>query len=422
MRAESHLRLIASRTIPGPERSQTTSVPTAIGRTPFAWLSADLGRVLASASAWGFGFSTFYLLPKFLAQELHAGPFDIGMVVGIFSVATVLATPLAGWVVDRFPRRYAMVVGAVLMALSALGFVGVRGLGYWLDVLRLVQGISYALVVTAVGTLVADVVPRERLNQALGLSGASMLIMNALAPAIAEPLAVVAGWPAVFALAAGVSGCAAGIAMGIREPQWARLHAGAGGMLALLSQPLARHYAVVVALIGTTFGAVFTFEPAYALALGRSRVGGFFVAYALAAIVVRIVFGGVPARLGSYRVARGSLGLYAAVVFALPFTSAAMLDCMGGLYGMAHGLFFPAINAIAITAVRPHERGRMVAIFTGAFALGLAGGSTLLGGVAELAGYGAVFAIAGIGTVAAAIVLIASPALRAAGRALEPGV
>jgi predicted MFS family arabinose efflux permease len=298
----------------------------------------------------------------------------------------------------------------------------VRELGYVLDGLRLVQGLSYALVVTAVGTLVADVVPRERLNQALGISGASMLIMNALAPAVAEPLAVVAGWPAVFALAAVVSGCAAGIATGIHEPQWARPRAVDGGMLALMSRPFVRHYGLVVTLIGATFGAVFTFEPAYALALGRDRVGGFFVAYAAAAIVVRIVFGSIPARLGSYRVARGSLALYAAVVFALPLANAAMLDLLGACFGVAHGLFFPAINAIAVTAVRPRERGRMIAVFTGAFALGLAAGSTLLGGVAESAGYGAVFVIAGLGTVAAALLLIASPSLRAAGRALDPGV
>lgn len=417
MRAESHLRLIASRPAAGPARS--SSAPAALGRTPFAWLSADLGRVLACASAWGFGFSTFYLLPKFLTQELDARPFDIGVVVGVFSVATVAATPLAGWVVDRFPRRNALVVGALLMALSALGFVAVRGLGYWLDLLRVVQGLSYALVVTAVGTLVSDVVPRERLNQALGLAGASMLVMNALAPAVVEPLATAAGWPAAFALAAGAAACGAGIASGIRESPRACPRTGADGMRHLLRQPLARHYGLVVALIGATFGAVFTFEPAHALALGRSRVGGFFVAYAAAAIIVRIVFGGVPARLGSYRVARWSLVLYAAVVFALPLASAEMLDGLGALYGVAHGLFFPAINAIAVTAVRPHERGRMVAVFTGAFALGHAVGATGLGGVAEAAGYGAVFVVAGVGTVAAAILLIASPPLRAAGRALE---
>ena len=37
-------------------------------------LTPDLCRCLAAASAWGFAFSSFYLLPKFLTQELGAGP------------------------------------------------------------------------------------------------------------------------------------------------------------------------------------------------------------------------------------------------------------------------------------------------------------------------------------------------------------
>ena len=162
MRANESLRLVVSR----PSlRAGTDEVVHATGVA--SWLTPDLARVLGAASVWGFAFSTFYLLPKFLAQELDAGPSEIGVVVGVFSVATVAATPLAGWVVDRFPRRFAIAVGGVLMAIAAAGFVGVRRIGPFLELLRVLQGISYALVVTAVGTLVADVVPRERLNQAL---------------------------------------------------------------------------------------------------------------------------------------------------------------------------------------------------------------------------------------------------------------
>ena len=421
MRTNGNLRLVASRPSDRAAGMEVVLSEPLAGVRP-RWFTADLGRLLASASVWGFAFSSFYLLPKFLAQELGAGPSEIGFTVGIFSVATVLATPLAGWVVDHFPRRAAMMVGAGLMAVSAAGFVAVDRLGVFLDGLRVLQGLSYALVVTSVGTLVAEVVPRERLNQALGLSGASMLIMNAVAPAVAEPLATAVGWPAVFGLAAFAACVAAVLAGQIAEPHWTshRSGQGGGGLRTLFSQPVARHYALVMTLAGATFGAVVTFEPAYALALGRAHVGGFFVGYAVAAIAVRIACGGIPARLGSYRVARAALLLYAGVVFGLALVGPVWLDLMGALFGLAHGLFYPAMNAIAITAVRPHERGRMMAVFTGSFALGLSGGSTGLGCVAAVAGYPAVFAAAATCTLTAAAVLIGSSALRAAGRALEP--
>ncbi len=416
MRVNTSLRLVASRPAPAPTVASAPSTPVSL-----PWFTADLARVLGAASVWGFAFSTFYLLPKFLAQELGAGPSEIGFTVGVFSVATVFATPFAGWVVDRHPRRYAITAGAIVMAVAAAGFVGVRRLGPFLDLLRVLQGLSYALVVTAVGALVADVAPRERLNQALGLSGASMLVMNAVAPAVAEPLAVAAGWPAVFALAAVAAAAAAALAVRVHEPASPPAVASKAGMGALLAQPIARHYGLVVALNGATFGAVFTFEPAYALLLGRERVGGFFIAYAGAAILVRLVFGGVPARIGSYRVARASLVLYAAVGLGLAGAGASWLEPLGALFGLAHGLFYPAVNALAVTAVRPHERGRMIAIFTGAFAAGLSVGSTALGPLAVWGGYPAVFVAAAGGTVVAFVVLVTSPALRAAGHALERG-
>jgi MFS family permease len=431
MRTNSSLRLVVSRADARPvvddggvgaRRFGVVANPTrGDGHGVSSWLTADLARVLGAASAWGFAFSTFYLLPKYLAQELGAGPSEIGFAVGIFSVATVAATPFAGWVVDRFPRRYAMMAGAVLMAISAIGFVGVERLGVVLDALRILQGLSYALVVTAVGTLVADQAPREHLNQALGFSGASMLIMNAVAPAVAEPLAAAVGWPTAFALAACSACLATALAGRVHEARWKRAATASGGMRALLAQPIARHYAIVIALSGATFGAVFTFEPAYALALGRTRVGGFFIAYAIAAIIVRLVFGGIPARVGSYRVARGALVLYAVVVFALAATGPAGLEPLGALFGLAHGLFYPAVNAMAVTAVQPHERGRMIAIFTGAFAVGLSFGSTTLGHVAAWGGYPLVFVTAACGTLVAVTILIASPPLRAAGAALREG-
>ena len=37
------------------------------------------------------------------------------------------------------------------------------------------------------------------------------------------------------------------------------------------------------------------------------------------------------------------------------------------LYGLAHGLFYPAFNALAIEGAGAHERGKVMAIFNGAF-------------------------------------------------------
>jgi MFS family permease len=382
---------------------------------PERWLTADVALVLVSASAWGFAFSTFYLLPIFLAQELAAGPAEIGMVVGLLGVSTVLFTLVtAGWM-EHVSRRRAMCAGALAMSLAAFGFMGVRTLGPLIEALRVVQGISYALVVTALGTLIAELVPHERLSQAFGLSGSSMLVMNAIAPAVGEPLAAVAGWRVVFLVAGASALLAAALTTRIREPV-RPLHGGPrGGLLAVLRGPLAHQYALILVLTGAGFGTVFAFQQPFALTLGRARAGGFFVAYAAAAILVRVGFGHVPDRFGRHRVAVGAVLLYAAVVFAMADLRPNMLELYGAVFGLAHGVFYPAINALAISAALPSERARIAAIFTGSFSLGLWLGPTVLGGVAEHDGYPAVFILAAAAILVAALLLLRSPELRAAG-------
>jgi len=377
-----------------------------------SWVTPALVRVLVAASAWGFAFSTFYLLPKFLTQTFAAGPAEIGLVVGTFAIATVLFTPLAGRAVDGFPRARAMAIGALLMALAAVGFVIVGTVGPFMLALRAVQGASYALVVTAIGTLVAELAPRERLGQALGYSGASMLVMNAIAPAVAEPLAAAVGWKPTFALAAIVAVGSAALAFGVDEPP-RRGHArGDGGLLVVLRQPLALHYGAVIALAGAAFGAVFTFQQPFALALGRAQVGGFFIAYACAAILVRVGFGRLPERVGLHRAATAALVLYAVVVLAMAELRPWAIEPLGAFFGLAHGVFYPTMNAIALSAVRDEERGRIMAVFTGAFSLGTWAGATLLGVVAAHAGYPAVFLVAAAGVTCAVAILVLSPELR----------
>jgi MFS family permease len=384
------------------------------------WLTPALARVLTASACWGFAFSSFYLLPTFMDKELAAGPDTIGVIIGIFGISTVLFTPLAGRCVDDYPRRYCVAAGAAIMALASLGFLFVESVGTWLIALRVAQGLSYALVLVAVGTLVADNVRPERLSQALGLSGASMLVMNALGPAIAEPLASVAGWKPVFALSALTASLSGLLALRVPESR-PEHHAAVDGyenaarLLDVLRRPLARHYAIIMALCGAVFGSVMTFEQPYARELGRQYVGGFFVAFGASALFIRFFFGSVPDRHGRHRVGTLALGTYAVAVLALALPVRAWLEVVGALFGLAHGLLYPSINAIAVTGVAAGERGRIMAIFTGSFNLGMWAGATSLGLTAGSIGYEMVFVLTGAIALIATCVFAFSPALRSDG-------
>jgi MFS family permease len=395
-------------------RKPFTPIDAPQDRPSDGWLTPALARVLAAAACWGFSFSSFYLLPTFMEKELAAGPESVGVIVGMFGIAIVFFTPLTGYCVDRFPRRYAVALGAVLMSLASIGYVFVDAVDTWLVVLRIVQGLSYSLVLVAVGTLVADSVPPNRLSQALGLSGASMLVMNALGPAIAEPLARAAGWQAVFVLSSVTAAASALFALSVPEDAVVRNDSDDASktLMDVLRRPLAQQYATVMVLCGTLFGSVMTFEQPYARELGRDHVGGFYVAFAAGALFIRFFFGHVPDRYGRHRVGSVALIAYALSVLMLALPVAGWLEVVGLAFGLAHGLVYPALNAIAVTGVAPHERGRIMAIFTGSFNLGFWAGATGFGMLAKVAGYEFVFIATGAAGLVAAALFARSNELR----------
>lgn len=382
------------------------------------WISGELVRVLAAGGSWSFAFSCFTLLPTYLIREIGAGPSAIGLVMGVFGWSSVALTPLCGAAVDRHRHRRTILAGALLTAATSACFLAVRSVGPAMLALRVAQALSNTLVATAVGVAVAEIAPPERLSQALGLGGASILVMNAVAPAAAEPLAAALGWSAVFAMSSAAALAAAATAWTLPERGGRARHPEPSSTLALLRRPVALHYALVVVLVGLASGTIFTFQQPFALELGRERVRGFLVAFAAAATLVRLILGHVPDRYGRERVAKVSLAVYGLAALALPGLPASGMEPLGAVFGIAHGLFYPALNAIAMNAVARHERGRLMAIFTGAFNLGVSG-TALLGLVAERAGYPALFHVAGAAALAGTVVLALSRELRETPAAAE---
>ena len=152
---------------------------------------------------------------------------------------------------------------------------------------------------------------------------------------------------------------------------------------------------VIIATNGAAFGAMFTFSQPFALELGMENVRGFFIAYTAAAIVVRLGLGPLADRAGRKRVSMVSGLLYAAAVFWMAALEPGLLAWIGAAFGTAHGLFYPAFNALALEDAQDHERGKFVALFNAAFNAGWAAGGVALGTIAELAGYEAAFVVAG---------------------------
>lgn len=363
--------------------------------------------LLATQASFGFAFSAFFLLPKYMSVELAAGPAEIGLVTAVFYLSALLLQPFMGSIVDRRGRRRFLTAGALLMAPACAGFVFVDGLGPLIYVLRIVQGIAFAMALVAGSALAVDEAPPDRLALALGVFGLTMLSNNALAPVLVEEIAQRRGWEPAFLLAAGAALLSALLSLRVRE----RVRPDAGAEVSRLRdvifQPGARRIGVVVALAGAVFGAMFTFPQPFALELGMERVRALFLAYTVAAVVARLGLGPFTDRWGRRRVSLVALVLYAAAAGMTATLGEVGLAAVGAIFGLAHGLFYPTFNALAVQDVGAHARGKAMALFNAAFNVGYSVGVFGLGLLAQVMGYPPVFVLASVIALLALLVLAA---------------
>jgi predicted MFS family arabinose efflux permease len=285
-------------------------------------------------------------------------------------------------------------IGGLLLAGSSAGFVWVQDIGPLIWSLRVIQGLGFTLFYVSAATLVADLAPPARLGQALGIFGAVMIFTNAAGPAFAEWASVQTSWPTVFALTAVSALLAALGSRFVPEPSRQR---GAGPdttLLQVLRLPGMAPIMIASAMTGWMFGTLFTFYQPWALLQGITRVSDYLVAYAGAAVAVRILAGSLADRLGRLLVVRMMALLYILAPLAVIALDTVGLVLAGALLGVAQGIYYPALNAIAIERASAAERGKVMAAYNGAFNLGMSAAGLSLGYLVAASGYLPIFWLA----------------------------
>jgi len=364
---------------------------------------AQLALLFAAVLTFGLAHSAFFLLPKYLEQELHADASDIGFYMSAMWLTNVAGVAFAGLWIDRGGRQPFALLGAVMLVVSCLGFLAVDRLGPLLLALRIAHGLAFTFFFVATQTLAADLSPPEKLGQVLGYYGSGFVITNAAAPALAEWLAGRASWHWVFGACAALALASVLLLAFVREERVTRSPEAPEipGLRAALGRPGFGRVLAVSALAGLPFASAFTFHQPFALSLGIERVSDFFVAYSITAMFVRGPLGGIADRAGRLRVTAFALVAYAVASLAMLGLARLGLALTGAAFGVAHGLFYPALNAHALERATPDVRAKVTALFNGAFNVGFSFGSLALGHVAVRGGYLPVYALAAACSLAA---------------------
>jgi MFS family permease len=376
---------------------------------PPSLLTPAFVTVVVAQMAFSYAVSTFMLLPKYLATALHASASQIGRTSALPGFAIVMLTPFVGGLLDRLGRRPLISVGAFLCAIYACAWIAIDRVGPASYALQILNGCAFVLTFNAASTLVTEDAPPERIGQAIGLFGAANISMNAIAPSVAEPLAASYGWHAAFGLAAGAALLALVLSRRIVErarpaapaPMRNSMHPGHLRHdlrdTLRVGRRIGLHIGAMISC-GAAYGAILTFYQPFVLAQGAKHVSGFFVGFTVATVSMRLFLGGVADRVGRRKVAQGAFMAYACIVLAMTQVTPGRLLGFGMLFGAAHGLFYPALNALSIERTKPDERSRVMTLINGSFHLGFMSSVLCFGWVAEHSGYRTVFVLASLVT------------------------
>ncbi len=173
-----------------------------------AFRSADFRRLFmsfffASASRWAL-----VLAQSWLVFELSGSSFAVGLTFFAGAAQFVVVGPFAGAVADRIDRR-ALALGALLvslassLALALLTFTGLVEVWH-VVLLAVVQGWGQAAAMPAQRALLANLVPREHLMNAVALGGITVHGSRLAGPLFGGVLLATLGAASVFLLSAGV--------------------------------------------------------------------------------------------------------------------------------------------------------------------------------------------------------------------------
>jgi MFS family permease len=348
--------------------------------------------ILGLQFVFGLGFSSFFLLPKYLTAVHHADAGWIGRIMAAGPISAVLTMPLLARHIDRLRRHHLLMAAASFMLAASLGFAGLTELGPVVYLLRALQGAAFTVYMATSAALVVETCPPQRLGQALGLLGAANLATNAIGPGIAEPLALAQGWRAVFLLSATCSTLAALGVVALREPPRIRV---ARREAPRLQEPRRLALLYVSMVVGIAFGTIVTFYQPLALSIGIGEVSDLFIGYTLTALGVRVLFGSWLDRFDRRRVAVTAAALYALVVLATAALQPGWLFPLGLSLGLAHGAIYPTLSALFIEGSEA-QGGALMTYLGGAFNVGMVLSTLGFGLIAGWTGYRPVFLLAGL--------------------------
>jgi MFS family permease len=340
--------------------------------------------------------SVFYILiptlPIYLSR-LGAKEAEIGVLVGVFSVSSLIFRPIVGKALVKIPERNFMIAGTLFFTSSSVAYLFAPP--FWpLFAVRAFHGVGLAFFSTASFTLLANITPQTIRGRIISYYYLSINFAFGLAPCFGMVLINRLDFPFNFKLlflgCAGLSLCCLLITLKLEKIRSLPLEG-----LFLQKQPFlsleALPPAIIAFVITITWGAMTAFFPLYALRKGVDNPGLFFAAFAITLILVRGLGGKI---LDTYPREKVILPCLFNLIISMPILAFSgtlpMFILVAIIWGIGSAFLYPSLVAYAIDRAGA-ARGPAMGTFTALTDLGAGMGAVIMGIVLQFTNYTIMF-------------------------------
>ena len=350
--------------------------------------------------------TAFYILmptlPVYLQEVLHATKQQVGLIIGVYTLAALLVRPFSGYLLDSFGRK--MIFLSTIMVFSLLFFFYPVALVFApLILLRFLQGLNWGAATTAGFTLVVDLVPYEKRGRGISYFGLSFTVAMSIGPLIGLKVMGADHFTNLFLTAGMVSVTGILMAALIRYPHFYPPRNKVFNFKMLISRP-SLPVSLNILIVAASYGGVITFITLYARENNLTGdTGWFFTVMAVGTALTRVFSGHLfdrygPTWISVFSILSVSAGLQVLAQAPVVFTFLAS----GFLIGTGFGILFPTLQTMANNVVTPDRRGAANSTFLTGLDLGIGIGSVVTGVLATPMGLawtymaGSIVALAGL--------------------------
>ncbi len=305
--------------------------------------------------------AVFFQLHGYLLRALHVSQEQAGFLIGVFALTALVIRPMISpFLLPGNARRW-IFIGAAGVIVSLLfyrlgqGFIG-------MTVVRIVHGLFYVVMATAVMARIVERIPPQRSAEAFGIISVITLLPYAVLPPVIGPLiAHLGGFLRVLDITALMMLPVLPL-LALISPGGKGKMSGSGKLsLAELKENLKNRQVVRVLIISlfvfVAFTPVFYFIKDFAKNIGIENAGWFFTISTLLEILVRLGGGRYMDRGDKPKVLLGSLLLLLTGYLLLAhIQSRAFFFFIAVLFGLGWGIALPLLNGLVFDFSSPRLR------------------------------------------------------------------